>query len=385
MQTMQVYCDNAATTRPYPEVIQAVSKVMAEVYGNPSSEHREGREAASILRKERHQIAVLLGANDGEIYFTSGASEANNWVIRGVMKYMNTNNKTYIITSEFEHHSVLNTIDEIIGDGITPLYVRPDSDGYIDPADVESLLEKHRGHVGLVSIMMVNNEIGTIQPIVQIADICHRYGVLFHTDATQAVGHMQIDVGCYGVDLMSWSGHKFHGPRGVGGLYIKSGTKFPNLICGGMQEKQRRAGTENLPGIVGMATAMDISISNILFHDSDLIRTRNWIAEELCDDGHIHLNGSLGCHVPGILNFTIDEIEGESLLLMLDTYGICVSTGSACMTDSLEPSHVLRSIGLTREQALCSIRLSFDVGFTFEEAKYVVDTIKKCVSILRKA
>lgn len=382
---MLVYCDNAATTKPYPEVVEAVSKSMTEVYGNPSSEHREGREAASILRKARHQIAVLLGANDNEIYFTSGASEANNWVVRGVMEYSLVNNKPYIVTSEFEHHSVLNTIDEIVGDGITPLYVRPDSDGYIDPADVEDLLEKYRGKVGLVSIMMVNNEIGTIQPIAQIADICHRYGVLFHTDATQGVGHMQIDVGCYGIDLMSWSGHKFHGPKGVGGLYIKSGIWFPNLITGGMQESRRRAGTENLPGIVGMSTAMDISMSNTLFRDGKLIRIRNWIAEELCDDERIHLNGSLDCHVPGILNFTIDGIEGESLLLMLDTYGVCVSTGSACMTNSLEPSHVLRSIGLTREQALCSIRLSFDVDFDFEKAKYVVDTIKKCIAILGRA
>lgn len=381
---MQVYCDNAATAKPYPEVIAVVSRTMADEYGNPSSEHRYGREAADTLRKARHQIAVSLGASDDEIYFTSGASESNNWVLRGVADFAKKNGKPYIITSEFEHHSILNTIDKIVEDGITPLYVRPDKNGYIDPADIENLLKKHKGMVCLVSIMMVNNEIGTIQPIVQIADICHKYGVLFHTDATQAVGHMQIDVGCYGMDLMSWSGHKFHGPRGIGGLYIKNNVQFPNLICGGLQENGRRAGTENVPGIVGMAVALDTSISDTLFNDNKLVCIRNWIAGELCKDDGVHLNGSLDCHVPGILNFTFDGVEGESLLLMLDTYGICASAGSACTAGSLEPSHVLRAIGLTREQAMCSIRLSFDIDFTFEEAKYVVDTIKKCADILRR-
>ena len=382
---MQVYCDNAATTKPYPEVIDVMSRAMVDVYGNPSSEHGCGRAAAGALQKARHQIAVLLGASDNEIYFTSGASEANNWVLRGAAECAKKNYKPYIIVSEFEHHSVLNTIDKIIENGVTPLYVRPDKDGYIDPADIENLLEKHKGMVSLVSVMMVNNEIGTIQPIVQIADVCHKYGVLFHTDATQAVGHIQVDVNCYGMDLMSWSGHKFHGPKGVGGLYINSNVALPNLIYGGLQENGRRAGTENVPGAIGMAIALDTSVSNTLFYYNKLVRIRDWIAKELCEDSSVRLNGSLDCHVPGILNFTFDGIEGESMVLMLDTYGICASAGAACSTGTLEPSHVLRAIGLTREQAMCSVRLSFDIGFTFEEAEYVVSTIKKCAAILRCA
>lgn len=382
---MQVYCDNAATTRPYDDVVAAVAKTMKDVYGNPSSEHRAGSDAADVLRKSRHEIAALLGAKDSEIYFTSGASESNNWVIQGVMREQALRGKKYIITSEFEHHSVLNTVDGLAGEGIIPLYVRPDSSGFIDPKDVEYLIEKHDGKVGLVSIMFVNNELGTIQPITQIADVCRAHGVLLHVDATQAVGHIRVDVGAYGMDMMSFSGHKFHGPRGIGGLYVKSGVDVPNFIFGGKQERGMRAGTENLPGIVGMAVALDISDSHMVLYNNRTISIRNWIAEELCDVDGVHLNGALASHVPGILNFTFDGVEGESLLLMLDTYGIAASAGSACATGSIEPSHVLRAIGCTKEQAMCSIRLSFGTEMTFEMASYVVDTIKKCVAILRSA
>ena len=361
---MQVYCDNAATTRPYDDVVAAVAKTMKDVYGNPSSEHRAGSDAADVLRKSRHEIAALLGAKDSEIYFTSGASESNNWVIQGVMREQALRGKKYIITSEFEHHSVLNTVDGLAGEGIIPLYVRPDSSGFIDPKDVEYLIEKHDGKVGLVSIMFVNNELGTIQPITQIADVCRAHGVLLHVDATQAIGHIRVDVGAYGMDMMSFSGHKFHGPRGIGGLYVKSGVDVPNFIFGGKQERGMRAGTENLPGIVGMAVALDISDSYMVLYNNRTIRIRNWIAEELCD---------------------VDGVEGESLLLMLDTYGIAASAGSACATGSIEPSHVLRAIGCTKEQAMCSIRLSFGTEMTFEIASYVVNTIKKCVAILRSA
>lgn len=380
---MNVYCDSAATTRPYDDVVVAVANTMKDIYGNPSSEHRVGSEAADALRKARHQIAMLLGAMDSEIYFTSGASESNNWAIQSVMREQAKHGKRYIITSEFEHHSVLNTVDELAYDGINPLYVRPDSSGFIDPRDVEDLLDKYKGKVGLVSIMFVNNELGTIQPITQIADVCHAHGVLFHVDATQAVGHIHVDVTAYGMDMMSFSAHKFHGPRGVGGLYIRSGVDVNSFIFGGKQERGSRAGTENLPGIVGMAVALDISDSHIVLYNNRTIRIRNWMAEELSDIDGAHLNGALSSHVPGILNFTFDNVEGESLLLMLDTYGISASAGSACATGMVEPSHVLRSIGCTKEQAMCSIRLSFDADMTFEQAAYVVDTIKKCVAILR--
>lgn len=383
---MQVYCDCAATTKPYLEVLNSVVDTMDLYYGNPSSEHTEGIKAGDLLRKSRHSIAENLGAKDSEIYFTSGASEANNWAIRGAIEAGKKNGKNFVITSEFEHHSILNTLKALSEtEDIHPLYVRPDKDGYIDPADIEKLLNEYAGKVALVSIMAVNNEIGTIQPIYVIADICRTYGVLFHVDATQAIGHIDIDVRAYGMDMMSFSGHKFHGPRGIGALYIRSGVKIPNLIYGGKQERGARAGTENLPGIVGMATALDLCKKSLNDDIECLEEVRDKIARELLTIDGAHLNGSLMAHAPGILNFTFDGVEGESLLLMLDSYGICVSAGSACATGSLEPSHVLRAIGLTKEQAMCSIRISFDELLTDAEADYVVDTIKKCVTILRGA
>lgn len=383
---MQVYCDCAATTKPYLEVLNSVVDTMDLYYGNPSSEHTEGTKAGNLLRKSRHSIAENLGAKDSEIYFTSGASEANNWAIRRAIEAGKKNGKNFVITSEFEHHSILNTLKALSEtEDIHPLYVRPDKDGYIDPADIEKLLNEYAGKVALVSIMAVNNEIGTIQPIYVIADICKTYGVLFHVDATQAIGHIDIDVRAYGMDMMSFSGHKFHGPRGIGGLYVRSGVELPSLIFGGKQERGRRAGTENLPGIAGMATALELCKLSMPDDIVFVTEVRDRIAKELLTIEGVHLNGSLDAHVPGILNFTFDGVEGESLLLMLDSYGVCVSAGSACATGSLEPSHVLRAIGLTKEQAMCSIRLSFDELLTDAEADYVVDTIKKCVTILRGA
>lgn len=383
---MQVYCDCAATTKPYLEVLNSVVDTMDLYYGNPSSEHTEGTKAGDLLRKSRHSIAENLGAKDSEIYFTSGASEANNWAIRGAIEAGKKNGKNFVITSEFEHHSVLNTLKALSEtEDIHPLYVRPDKDGYIDPADIEKLLNEYAGKVALVSIMAVNNEIGTIQPIYVIADICNTYGVLFHVDATQAIGHIDIDVRAYGMDMMSFSGHKFHGPRGIGGLYVRSGVELPSLICGGKQERGLRAGTENLPGIAGMATALELCKLSMPDDIVFVTEVRDRIAKELLTIEGAHLNGPLDAHVPGILNFTFDGVEGESLLLMLDSYGVCVSAGSACATGSLEPSHVLRAIGLTKEQAMCSIRLSFDELLTDAEADYVVDAIKKCVTILRGA
>lgn len=383
---MQVYCDTAATTKPYMEVLDAVVDTMDAFYGNPSSEYSIGTSAADMLRKARHSIAADLGAKDSEIYFTSGASEANNWAIRGAVEAGKKDGKVFVITSEFEHHSVLNTLKALSeSDDVHPLYVRPDKDGYVDPADVAKLLDEYAGKVALVSIMAVNNEIGTIQPIRTIASICQEHGVWFHVDATQAIGHMDIDVSAYGMDMMSFSGHKFHGPRGIGALYIRSGVKIPNLIYGGKQERGSRAGTENLPGIVGMATALDLCKKSLNDDIECLEEVRDKIAKELLTVDGAHLNGSLMAHAPGILNFTFDGVEGESLLLMLDSYGICVSAGSACATGSLEPSHVLRAIGLTRVQAMCSIRISFDEFITDAEVDYVIDTIKKCVTILRGA
>lgn len=383
---MQVYCDCAATTKPYLEVLNSVVDTMDLYYGNPSSEHTEGTKAGNLLRKSRHSIAENLGAKDSEIYFTSGASEANNWAIRGAIEAGKKNGKNFVITSKFEHHSILNTLKALSEtEDIHPLYVRPDKDGYIDPADIEKLLNEYAGKVALVSIMAVNNEIGTIQPIYVIADICKTYGVLFHVDATQAIGHIDIDVRAYCMDMMSFSGHKFHGPRGIGGLYVRSGVELPSLICGGKQERGLRAGTENLPGIAGMATALELCKLSMPDDIVFVTEVRDRIAKELLTIEGAHLNGSLDAHVPGILNFTFDGVEGESLLLMLDSYGVCVSAGSACATGSLEPSHVLRAIGLTKEQAMCSIRLSFDELLTDAEADYVIDTIKKCVTILRGA
>lgn len=383
---MQVYCDCAATTKPYLEVLNSVVDTMDLYYGNPSSEHTEGTKAGDLLRKSRHSIAENLGAKDSEIYFTSGASEANNWAIRGAIEAGKKNGKNFVITSEFEHHSILNTLKALSEmEDIHPLYVRPDKDGYIDPADVAKLLDEYAGKVALVSIMAVNNEVGTIQPIRTIASICQEHGVLFHVDATQAIGHMDIDVSAYGMDMMSFSGHKFHGPRGIGALYIRSGVKISSLIYGGKQERGSRAGTENLPGIVGMATALDLCKKSLNDDIECLEEVRDKIAKELLTIDGAHLNGSLMAHAPGILNFTFDGVEGESLLLMLDSYGICVSAGSACATGSLEPSHVLRAIGLTKEQAMCSIRISFDEFITDAEVDYVIDTIKKCVTILRGA
>ena len=373
-----VYADNAATTPVSQTVLNAMLPYYTEKYGNPSSLYAVGREAKKALEEARENVANHLGALPNEIFFTSGGSEADNWAIKGVAHELAKKGKKHIITSKFEHHAVLHTTEALEKEGFEVTYLEVYENGIVKPEDVEKAI---REDTALVTIMYANNEIGTIQPISEIGAICKKHGVLFHTDAVQAVGNVKINVKEENIDLLS--GHKLHAPKGVGALYVRRGIRLPNLISGGAQERGKRAGTENVAGIVALSVAMDEAYANLDERNARLIRMRDRLIEGASKIERSRLNGDAVKRLPGNFNMCFEGIEGESLLLKLDFAGICASSGSACTSGSLDPSHVLLAIGLPHEIAHGSLRISFSDQNTEEDVDYILEVLPGIVSYLR--
>jgi len=380
MEKRSIYADNAATTAVSEEVLEAMLPYFREGYGNASSIYKLGRDAQRAVEDAREKVAKALGAEPREIYFTSCGSEADNWAIKGTAELMAKKGKKHIITSVFEHHAVLHTTEYLEKHGFEVTYIPVSDKGLIDPEDIKNAI---REDTALVTIMYANNEIGTIQPIEEIAAICHEKGVIFHTDAVQAVGHVDIDVHKQGIDMLSLSGHKIHAQKGIGALYIRKGLTLPNLIHGGGQERGKRAGTENVPAIVGLGEAIEAATRNISEKNVTITEHRNKLIDGILTLPYTRLNGDRDKRLPGNLNISIEGIEGESLLLMLDMNGICASSGSACTSGSLDPSHVLLSIGLKHEVAHGSLRLSIDENVSDEDVDYILEVIPKVVERLR--
>ena len=374
-----VYADNAATTPVYPEVISAMAPAFETAWGNPSSLHAKGREAKALLDDARARIAKVLGCEAGEIYFTSCGTESDNWAIKGAAMRMKAKGRTHIVTSAIEHHAVLNTCAALEREGFTVTYVGVDEDGVVK---LDELRAAVTDKTALVAIMYANNEVGTIEPISEIAEIAHEKGALMFTDAVQAVGAVDINLSELKVDMLALSGHKLHAPKGIGALYIRKGVVIPNLIDGGGQERRRRGGTENLPYILGLAKALEIAKERL----EDLPRVakmRDRLIEALEKVPYAKLNGHRTNRLPGNVNIGFEFIEGESLLLWLDISGICASTGSACSSASLEASHVLLAMGVPHEKAHGSLRLSISHDNTDEEIDYIIETVPAVVERLR--
>lgn len=381
MEKRFIYADNAATTAVSEEVLNAMLPYFRTAYGNASSIYKLGRDAQRDVEAAREKVAKALGAEPREIFFTSCGSESDNWAIKGVAENMAKKGKKHIVTSVFEHHAVLHTCEYLEKHGYEVTYVPVSNKGLIDPQDVKNAI---REDTALVTIMFANNEIGTIQPIEEIAAICHEKGVIFHTDAVQAVGHIDIDVKKMGIDLLSLSGHKIHAQKGIGALYIRKGIILPNLIHGGGQERGKRAGTENVPAIVGLGVAIEAATKDIPAKNASITAKRNRLIDGILKIPYTRLNGDRDKRLPGNLNISIEGIEGESLLLMLDMNGICASSGSACTSGSLDPSHVLLSIGLKHEIAHGSLRLSIEDDVTDSDVDYIIDVLPSIVKRLRE-
>lgn len=380
MEKRFIYADNAATTQVSEEVLESMLPYFRSEYGNASSIYKLGRDAQRTIENAREKVAKALGADTNEIYFTSCGSESDNWAIKGVCDKLSAKGKKHIVTSVFEHHAILHTCKYMEEHDFEVTYVPVDSKGLINPEDVRNAI---RDDTAIVSIMFANNEIGTIQPIEEIAAICKEKKVIFHTDAVQAVGHVEIDVHKMGIDLLSLSGHKIHAQKGIGALYIRKGLSLPNFLHGGAQERNKRAGTENVPAIVGLGTAMEIACSDIEKKAEIVTARRNRLIDGILKLLHTRLNGDRDKRLPGNLNISIEGVEGESLLLMLDMYGICASSGSACTSGSLDPSHVLLALGLKHEVAHGSLRLSIDENTSDEDVDYILEVVPKVVERLR--
>lgn len=380
MEKRFIYADNAATTAVSEEVLNSMLPYFRTAYGNASSIYKLGRDAQRDVELAREKVAKALGAEPREIFFTSCGSESDNWAIKGTAELMAKKGKKHIVTSVFEHHAVLHTCEYLEKHGYEVTYVPVSDKGLIDPEDVKKAI---REDTALVTIMYANNEIGTIQPIDEIAAVCKEKGVLFHTDAVQAVGHVEIDVHKQGIDMLSLSGHKIHAQKGIGALYIRKGIVLPNLIHGGGQERGKRAGTENVPAIVGLGTAIEAATRNIKEKADIITPRRNRLIDGLLEIPYTRLNGDRDSRLPGNLNISFEGIEGESLLLMLDLNGICASSGSACTSGSLDPSHVLLSIGLVHAVAHGSLRLSIEEDVTDDDIDYILEVIPKVVERLR--
>ncbi len=376
----KVYADNAATTAVSPQVLEAMLPFYKEVYGNPSSLYSLGQAAKAPLEEARATVAKALGANPNEIYFTSCGSESDNWAIKGVARAQRKKGKNHIITTAFEHHAVLHTCQALEKEGFEVTYLPVHRNGIVRPEEVEAAITDK---TALVTIMYANNEIGSIQPIPEIGAICKAHGVVFHTDAVQAVGAVEIDVKAQNIDLLSLSGHKIHAPKGVGALYIRSGVAVQNFLDGGAQERNRRGGTENVAGIVGLAKAMEIACSTIAQRREKLIPMRDRLIAGLSKIEKSHLNGDPTQRLPGNVSFCFEGVEGESMLLMLDLKGISASSGSACTSGSLDPSHVLLAIGLPHEVAHGSVRLSLGDYNTEEDVDYILETLPPIIERLR--
>ena len=373
-----VYADNAATTATDKRVVEAMLPYFTENFGNPSSVHAAGREVAEAVKSARIDIANVLNCRPDEVYFTSGGTEADNWVIKGCVARALMQHKTpHIISTVFEHHAVLHTLEKC-GAEVTLLPVY--ENGIVHPDDLRKAMKEN---TVLVTVMFANNEIGTIQPIKELAAIAHEGGAVFHTDAVQAVGHLPIDVKDMGIDALSFSAHKFGGPKGIGGLYLRNGVRLPNLLTGGQQERGRRSGTENTPAIIGTAKALTLAAEEMQENIAKVTKLREKLIDGMLKIPYARLNGDREQRLPGNVNISIPFIEGESLLLWLDVEGICASSGSACTSASLDPSHVLLSIGLPHEIAHGSLRFSLSHENTEEDVNYILEKLPPIVEKLR--
>lgn len=380
MEKRFVYADNAATTRVSKSALDAAMPYFTEIYGNASSIYSLGMNSARAVMKARDQVASAIGAKTNEIYFTSGGSEADNWAIKSAAEVQAKKGKKHIITSVFEHHAVLHTVDYLAKNGFEVTYIPVDEFGMINPEDVKNAI---REDTALVTIMFANNEIGTIQPIKEIGAVCREKKVWFHTDAVQAIGNVDIDVVDMNIDMLSLSGHKIHSPKGIGALYVRTGISLPNLIHGGAQERTKRAGTENVPSIVALGVAIEEACANISEKQAKVSVMRDKLIENLLKIKESRLNGDAKKRLCGNVNISFRGIEGESLLLMLDLEGISASSGSACTSGSLDPSHVLLAIGLPHATAHGSLRLSINEDTTDEDVDYIIEKVNTVVAKLR--
>lgn len=377
---MKIYADNAATTKMSRAAIDTMIDYMENHFGNPSSLYMIGQEAKDRLEEARVAVAEIINAQPREVLFTSGGSEADNQALLSAAKFGELKGKKHIISTAIEHHAILHTLKKLEKQGFEVTYLPVGARGIVSVNDVADAI---RDDTILVTVMMVNNEIGTIQPIAEIGKLCRERGVLFHTDAVQAVGHLPVDVQALNVDMLSASAHKFHGPKGVGFLYVRKGVRLFNLIEGGAQERGKRAGTENLPGIASMATALKESVENMDAVNEKIRPIRDYLIKGLGEIPHSALNGDAVDRVANNVNFSFEGIEGESLLILLDQRGISASSGSACTSGSLDPSHVLLAIGRVHDVAHGSLRLSLGEDATYEEADYIIEAAKEVVAYLR--
>ena len=377
---MSIYADHAATTAMSEVAIEAMTRCMREEYGNPSSLYRIGQHAKETLEKAREEIAAVIGAQAREIFFTSGGSEADNQAIRSAALAGKKKGKTHIISTAFEHHAVLHTLEQLKTEGFEVTLLDVHENGVVLPEEVEAAI---RPDTCLVTVMYANNEIGTIQPVREIGAVCRAHQVLFHTDAVQATGPLAIDVQAENIDYLSASAHKFHGPKGTGFLYARKGVPLLPLINGGAQEKGKRAGTENLPGIVGMTAALKETVAERDTEAARLTALRDRLITGLGEIPHSALNGDAEKRLPGNVSFCFEGIEGESLLLLLDEKGISASSGSACTSGSLDPSHVLLAIGRVHDVAHGSLRLTLGRENTPEDVEYIISAVKDVVAYLR--
>ena len=375
-----IYADNAATTKMSEKALETMVSLIKDTYGNPSSLYEFGQKSREVLEDARAKVAKAIGANPKEIIFTSGGSESDNQAILSAAKAGEAAGKKHIISSAFEHHAVLHTLNKLKKEGFEITLLDVHENGLIEPSEVEDAIKED---TCLVTIMFANNEIGTIEPIREIGEICKKHGVTFHTDAVQAIGHIPVNVVDDNIDMLSASAHKFHGPKGVGFLYVRKGVRLFNLIEGGAQEKGKRAGTENVPGIAAMAVALEDAVANLENYSKIVTAKRDRLIEGISEISHSALNGDAQKRLPGNVNFCFEGIEGESILLLLDDKGIAASSGSACTSGSLDPSHVLLAIGRVHDVAHGSLRLTIDESTTDEEVETIIASVKEVVEYLR--
>ncbi len=379
---MFVYADNAATTKIDPEVVQAMMPAFGELYGNPSTIYSKGREAKEVIEKAREQVAKAINCKPNEIYFTSCGTESDNWAIRGIATRYAAKKGKHIITTNIEHHAVFECLKALEKEGFEVTYLPVDEEGFVTVGQVEAAI---RPDTVLITIMTANNEIGSIQPIEEIASVAKAHGILVHTDAVQAVGHIPVDVQKMGVDLLSLSGHKFHAPKGIGALYVRRGVLPDKLMNGGGQERNRRPGTENIAGIIGLGAAIEKATANLEKDMTHIASLRDRLIDGILKSiPKCKINTPSHDRLPGTVNVSVKHIEGESMLLLLDMNGICATSGSACASGDLDPSHVLLAIGLPHEIAHGSVRFSFCADNTVEEIDYILDVFPKIAQRLRE-
>jgi len=379
---MFVYADNAATTRIHPDVVKAMMPAFDELYGNPSTIYSKGREAREAVDKAREQVAKAINCRPQEVFFTSCGTESDNWAIRGIAKHYADKKGKHIITTNVEHHAVLETLKAMEKEGYEVTYLPVDGEGFVTADQVREAIRKD---TVLITVMTANNEIGSIQPIEEIAKVAKEHNVFFHTDAVQAVGHIPVDVQASGVDLLSLSGHKFHAPKGIGALYVRRGVLPDNLMHGGGQERNRRPGTENIAGILALGAAIERATENLERDMAHVATLRDRLIDGIAKTiPHCKINTPSHDRLPGTVNVSIKYIEGESMLLLLDMNGICATSGSACASGDLDPSHVLLAIGLPHEIAHGSVRFSFCADNTVEEVDYILEVLPKIASRLRE-